>query len=136
MGDVGWHFGFEGATANEGYDRVQVLGANAKRRFQGLEVFVVLTQRVLEFEGALREVLRPLCLLAVEDPDAHALLFQHKDVVDREEHVVYLRGAVGRTQSDLMQLAVDILVELSMDKEEHEKLANMPFGPRRFEQAK
>lgn len=42
LGHVGWDFGFEGAAANEGDDRVQVLGADAKGGFQGFEMLVVL----------------------------------------------------------------------------------------------
>lgn len=61
---------------------MQVLGVNAKGGFQGFEVFVVLPQRVLEFEGAFVELLRPLrLLLAAEDPAAHVLRFQHEDAV-------------------------------------------------------
>ena len=42
LGDVGRHFGFEGAAADKGDHRVQVLGVNAKGGFQRFEVFVVL----------------------------------------------------------------------------------------------
>ncbi len=42
LGHVGRHLGFEGAAANEGDHRVQVLGVDAKGGFQGFEVFVVL----------------------------------------------------------------------------------------------
>lgn len=61
---------------------MQVLGVNAKGGFQGFEVLVVLSQRVLEFERALVELLRPLrLLLAAENPAAHVLRFQHEDAV-------------------------------------------------------
>lgn len=49
LGHVGRNFGFEGAAADKGDDRVQVLGVNTKGGFQGFEVLVVLLQRVLEF---------------------------------------------------------------------------------------
>lgn len=76
LGDVGRHFGFEGAATNESDDRMQVVGAETKGGFQGFEVFVVLPQWVLEFEGAFVELLRPLrLLLAAEDPAAHILRF-------------------------------------------------------------
>ncbi len=128
--DVGWHFGFEGAASNKGNDRVQMVRANAQRGLQSLEVFVVLPQWVLEFEGALVEFLRPLRLfLAAENPAAHVLRFQHEDAVDREEYVIDLRGAVGRIQGDVMQATVDLLVQMSMSSEAHKKFADMPFGP-------
>ncbi|MNO06260.1 hypothetical protein D3C81_2279750 [compost metagenome] len=74
-------------------------------------MLVVLPQRVLEFEGAFVELLRPLGLfLAAEDPAAHVLRFQHEDAVGREEYVVDLCGAVRRVQSDVVQAAVDLLV--------------------------
>ena len=38
LGDVGRHIGFEGTAADEGDDRMQVLGVDAKGGFQGLEV--------------------------------------------------------------------------------------------------
>ncbi|MNU11222.1 hypothetical protein D3C72_2589080 [compost metagenome] len=61
-----------------------MFGINAQGGFQGLEVFVVLPQRVLEFVGALVDFLRPLRLLfAAEDPAAHVLRFQHEDAEGR-----------------------------------------------------
>lgn len=42
LSHVGRYFGFEGAAANEGDDRVQVFGVNAEGGFQGFEVLVVL----------------------------------------------------------------------------------------------
>src|SRR5690606_13420367 len=79
---VGRYFGFEGAPAEEGDDRVQVLRDYAKGGFQGFEVLVVLPHRVLEFEGAFVELLRPLrLLLAAEDPAAHVLRFKYEDAV-------------------------------------------------------
>lgn len=135
LGDVGRHFCFEGAATDEG-DRVQVLRADAKGGFQRFEVLVVLSQRVLEFEGAFVELLRPLRLLfTAKDPAAHVLRFQHEDAVGREEHVVDLRGAVGRVQGDVVQAAVGLLVQLPMGKQPHQEFANMTLGPRRLEQA-
>lgn len=88
---------------------------NAKGGFQGFEVFIVLPQRVLEFEGAFVELLRPLCLfLAAKDPAAHVLRFQHEDAVGREEYVVNLRGAVWRVQRGVVQATVSRLVQLPM----------------------
>lgn len=90
---------------------MQVLGAGAKGGFQGFEVFVVLAYRVLEFEAAFVELLRPLrLLLAAEDPAAHVLRFQHEDAVGREEYVVDLRGAARRVQGDVVHAAVGLLV--------------------------
>lgn len=111
LGDVGRHFGFKGAAADKGDHRVQVLGVYAKGGFQRFKVFVVLSQRVLEFEGAFVELLRPLRLLfAAEDPAAHILRFQHEDAVGREEYVVDLRGAVWCVQGDVVQAAVGLIV--------------------------
>jgi len=136
LGHVGRHFGFEGAAADKGDNRVQVLGVYAKGGFQRFEVFVVLPQRVLEFEGAFVELLRPLrLLLAAEDPAAHVLRFQHEDSVGREEDVVDLRGAVWRIQGDVVQTAVGLLIQLPMGKQPHQEFANLAFGPRRLEQA-
>lgn len=50
LGQIGRHFGFEGAAVNKGDDRVQMLRTDAKGGFQGFEVLVVLSQRVLELE--------------------------------------------------------------------------------------
>ena len=115
---------------------MQVLGADAQGGFQGFEVFVVLPQRVLEFEGAFVEFLRPLRLfLAAEDPAAHVLRFQHEDAVGREEYVVDLRGAVRRAQGDVVQTAVGLLVQLPMSEQAHQQFTDLPLGPGRFEQS-
>ena len=115
---------------------MQVLGADAKGGFQGLEVLVVLPQRVLELEGAFVELLRPLrLLLAAEDPAAHVLGFQHEDAVGREEYVVDLGGAVGRVQGDVVQTAVALLVQLPVGEQAHQQFADLTLGPRRLEQA-
>lgn len=136
LGYVGRHFGFEGAAADKGDDRVQVLGIDAKGGFQRFEVFVVLPQRVLEFEGAFVELLRPLrLLLAAENPAAHVLRFQHEDAVGGEKYVVDLRGAVRRVQGDVVQAAVGLLVQLPMGEQSHQQFTDLPLGPRRFEQA-
>lgn len=136
LGHVGWHFGFEGAAADEGDDRVQVLDADAKGGLHGFEVLVVLPQRVLEFEGAFVELLRPLrLLLAAEDPATHVLRFQHKDAVRREKYMVDLRGAVRRVQRDVVQAAIGLLIQLPMGKQPHQDFANMTLCPWGLEQA-
>ena len=100
---------------------MQMLGVNAKGGFQCFEVLVVLSQWVLEFEGAFVELLRPLrLLLAAEDPTAHVLRFQHKDAVGREEYVVNLRGAVWRVQGDVVQAAVGLLVQLPVSEQPYQ----------------
>lgn len=115
---------------------MQVFWADAKGGFQGFEVFVVLAQRVLEFEGAFVALLRPLRLLfAAEDPAAHVLRFQHEDAVGREEYVVDLRGAVWCVQGDVVQAAVDLLVQLPVGEQADQQFTNLPLGPGRFEQA-
>ena len=115
---------------------MQVLGVNAKGGFQGFEVLVVLSQRVLEFERALVELLRPLrLLLAAENPAAHVLRFQHEDAVGGEEYVVDLCRAVRRVQGDVVQAAVGLLVQLPMGEQSHQQFTDLPLGPRRFEQA-
>ena len=115
---------------------MQVLGVNAKGGFHGFEVLVVLPQWVLEPEGVLVELLRPLRLLiAAEDPAAHVLRFQHEDAVRRDKYVVDLRGAVWRVQSDIVQAAVGLLIQSPMGKQPHQEFADMTLGPRRLEQA-
>ncbi|MCY1367710.1 hypothetical protein D9M69_546560 [compost metagenome] len=80
--------------------------------------------------------LRPLRLfLAAEDPADHVLRFQHEDAVGREKNVVDLRGTVWRVQGDVVQAAVDQLVQLPMSEQAHQEFANMALGPRRLEQA-
>ena len=72
-------------------------------------------QRVLEFEAALVELLRPLGLFfAAKNPAAHVLRFQHEDAIGREKNVVDLRGAVWGIQGDVVQAAVDLLIQLPM----------------------
>ena len=135
LSHISRHFGFEGAAADEGDDRVQMLGADAQGGFQGFEVLVVLPQRVLEFEAAFVELLCPLrLLLAAEDPAAHVLRFQHEDAVGREEYVVDLRGAVRRVQGDVVQAAVGLLIQLPMGKQPYQEFADLTLGPGRFEQ--
>lgn len=113
-----------------------MLGADAKGGFQGFEVLVVLAQRVLELEGAFVEFLRPLRLfLAAEDPAAHVLRFQHEDAVGREEDVVDLGGAVRRIQGDVVQAAVGLLIQLPVGEQAYQQFTDLPFGPRRLEQA-
>ena len=108
---------------------MQVRGINVKDGFQGFEVLVVLPQRVLEFERAFVELLRPLRLvLAAEDPAAHVLRFQHEDAVGREEYVVDLRGAVRRIERDIVQAAVGLLIKLPMGKQPHQEFANMALA--------
>lgn len=136
FGDIGRHIGFERAATDKGDDRVQVFWFDAKGGFQGFEVLVVLPQRVLEFERAFVELLRPLRLLfAAEDPAAHVLRFQHEDAVGREEDVVDLRGAVWCVQGDVVQAAVGLFVQLPVGEQAHQKFADMPLGPARLEQA-
>ena len=94
---------------------MEVLGGEAQRGFHCFEVFVVLSQRVLEFEAALVELLRPLGLFfATKNPAAHVLRFQHEDAIGREEDVVDLCGAVGCVEGDVVQAAVDLLIQLPM----------------------
>lgn len=113
-----------------------MLGVDAKGGFQGFEVFVVLPQRVLEFEAALAKHLRPLrLLLAAEDPAAHVLRFQHEDTVGREKYVVDLRGAVWRVQGEIVQAAVGLLIQLPMGEQAYQQFTDLPLGPGRFEQA-
>lgn len=115
---------------------MQVLGFNAKGGFQGFEVLVVLPQRVLEFEGALVELLRPLrLLLAAEDPAAHVLGLQHEDAVAGEEDVVDLGGAVRGIQGDVVQAVVGLPVELPVGEEPDEEFADIAFAEGGFEQA-
>jgi hypothetical protein len=110
---------------------VQVLGVNAKGGFQGFEVLVVLPQRVLEFEGAFVELLRPLrLLLAAKDPAAHVLRFQHEDAIGREEYVVDLRGAVRGVEGDVVQAAVSLLIQLEVSEQTHQEFADLALGPR------
>lgn len=113
-----------------------MLGFNAKGGFQGFEVLVVLPQRVLEFEGALVELLRPLrLLLAAEDPAAHVLGLQHEDAVAGEEDVVDLGGAVRGIQGDVVQAVVGLPVELPVGEEPDEEFADIAFAEGGFEQA-
>lgn len=136
LGDVGGHGGFEGAAADEGDDGVQVLGGDAEGGFQGLEVFVVLPQRVLELVAVLVELLRPLGLLfAAEDPAAHVLGLQHEDAVAGEEDVVDLGGAVRGIQGDVVQAVVGLPVELPVCEEPDEEFADIAFAEGGFEQA-
>lgn len=115
LGHVGGQLGFESAAANKGNHRVQVLGVKAQRGFDCFEVFVVLPQWVLEFEAALVEFLRPLRLpFAAENPATHVLRFQHEDAVGREKNVVDLCGAVWGIQGDVVQAAVDLLIQPPM----------------------
>lgn len=135
MGDVGRHLGLEGAAAGKGDHRVQVLGADAKGGFQGFEVFVVLSQWILELEAALVELLRPLSLLlAAEDPHAHVLRFQHKDAVGREKYLVDLRSAVWRVQRAVVQAVVGLLVQLPMGEQARQQFTDLALSPERFEQ--
>ena len=115
LGHVGGQLGFEGAATNKGNYRMQMLRVKAQRGFHRFEVFVVLPQRVLEFEAALVELLRPLGLFfAAKNPAAHVLRFQHEDAIGREKNVVDLRGAVWGIQGDVVQAAVDLLIQLPM----------------------
>lgn len=112
---------------------MQVLGINAKGRFQGFEMLVVLPQRVLEFEGVLVELLRPLWLfLAAKNPAAHVLRFQHEEAIGREEYVVNLRGAIWRVQGDVVQATVGLLIQLPMGKQPYQEFTNMTLCPGRL----
>ena len=73
-----------------------MLGVNAKGGFQGFEVFVVLPQRVLEFESAVVELLRPLrLLLAAENPTCVIFGFYDKYPENRNIDMVDLRRAAA-----------------------------------------
>lgn len=96
---------------------MQVLGVKAKRGFNRLEVLVVLSQRVLEFESALVDLLRPLRLFfTAEDPAAHVLRLQHEDAIGREKNVIDLRGAVWGIEGDVVQAAIYLLIQLPMSE--------------------
>ncbi|MNE56884.1 hypothetical protein D3C80_1518230 [compost metagenome] len=134
LGNVGRHFGLEGAGADEGDDRVQVLRVYPEGGFQGFEVFVVLPQRVLEFEGAFVELLRPLGLLfAAEDPAVHILRFQHENTVHRDENVVDLGGAVRGVQGDVVQAAIGLLVQVQVGEVAYKQLAEVALYTWRLE---
>lgn len=99
---------------------MQVLRINTQGGFQGLEMFVVLAQRILEPVGALIEFLRPVRLLfRAEYPATHVLRFQHEDAIGRNKHMVDLRGAVGCIQRDVVQTTVDLVIELPVGKQAH-----------------
>jgi len=134
LGNVCRHLRFERAVTDEGDHRVQVLGIHAQGRFQCFEVLVVLPQRVLEFEGALVELLRPLGLLfAAEDPAVHILCFQHENTVHRDENVVDLGGAVRGVQGDVVQAAIGLLVQVQVGEVAYKQLAEVALYTWRLE---
>ena len=74
-------------------------------------------------------------VFATKDTAAHVLRFQHEDAERREEHVINLDGAARRVQRDVMQVAVNRLVQLPMGEQLHQQFADVAFSPRRLEQA-
>ena len=115
---------------------MQVFGGDAEGGFEGLEVFVVLPQRVLELVAVLGEFLRPLGLLfAAEDPAAHVLGLQHEDAVAGEEDVVDLGGAVGGGEGDVVQAVVGLPVQLPVGEEPDEAFTDIALAQGGLEQA-
>lgn len=97
MGDIWRHFSFERAITDKGDDRVKVLRRYLQGGFEGFQVLVVLAQRVLEFERALEELLRPLGLaLRTKNPPPHVFSFEYENAVHRHDDVIDLRRAVWR----------------------------------------
>ena len=106
-GDVVGHFGLEYGAAGEGHQRMDGIWRYVEQAFQRFHVLVVLAQRVLELEALAVELLGPLGLAFVaEDPTRHVLGLDDEDAVAGDQHVVDLRGAVGRRQRNVVNSPV------------------------------
>lgn len=111
--DVVRHVRLEfGVSGEDDYGKELVL-SDLEEGFEFLDVFVVLSERILEGIFAFAEGLRPLGMVRVSEyPSAHILCFDDEDAVFRNNDVVDLRSAVCRGEGDVVELAVSFRVEL------------------------
>ena len=105
--DVGWHHRLEFAVANKHHHGMKASGLQAEKIFDGLQVFVVLLQRILEPVPLSKDDLRPSSRsLTSEDPAGEVLRFDHKEAEPRHDDVVYLRRAVQCWQRQVVERTV------------------------------
>ena len=101
--DVGWHHRLEFAAANKHHHGMKASGLQAEKIFDGLQVIVVLLQRILEPVPLSKDDLRPSSRsLTSEDPAGEVLRFYHEDPELGYDDVVYLRGPVQGRQRQVV----------------------------------
>lgn len=107
----------------------------AQQCLQGLHVFVVLTQRVLELLTVPEDFLSPLGLVGTaENPALHVLGFHHKHTEGRDDDVVNLGGTVFGGQGDVANQVVGLPVEKQAGGHVHPALPYPALEPRGFHQ--
>lgn len=112
LGHIRGHRRLEGAVADKGDDGVDGARGGMERSFEGLDVFGVLPQGVLEGKGFFEHGARPPgVVFRTVDPAFPVFGFQDKDAEGGQDDVVYLGGAVVRGQGDIVHGAVGLLGE-------------------------
>jgi len=92
---------------------------------------VILAKWVLESELPSWKTLSPFGgLLVPEDPAAHILGLDNEDAVARNNHMIYLGGAIRRWDGDIVELVIDRFVEHDLVSQRAESLAHKPFEHR------
>ncbi|MOA01889.1 hypothetical protein D3C78_1213150 [compost metagenome] len=135
VGDIRRHGGFEPAVADEGHHRMDILRRHLQGALQRLDVLEILTERILEAERTLVDLLRPLRLMLVaENPTLHVLGFQHEDAVEGHEHMIELGTAIARGQGDVVRAEVDRPVQHEVGKGSHQQLTDVALCLGRLEQ--
>jgi hypothetical protein len=87
-------------------------GAQAKEILYGLEMFVVLTQRIEELVAMSVDGLGPLSRSFIsEDPASEVLRFDHEHPEPGHNYVVYLRRAVACEQGQVVERTVRTPIE-------------------------
>lgn len=111
-GHIRGHRRLEGAVADKGDDGVDGARGGMERSFEGLDVFGVLPQGVLEGKGFFEHGARPPgVVFRTVDPAFPVFGFQDKDAEGGQDDVVYLGGAVVRGQGDIVHGAVGLFWE-------------------------
>ena len=128
--DVGRHVGFEGSAANEDDGRVEAVPWEWEECFQGVDVDLVLMERVLEALLAFVDLLGPVGLgLGAGNSSFEIFGFDDEDAVDGDDDVVDLCGslAVCSLEVEIVETSIMCGVETVEDN------ANLTFPPPAFE---
>ena len=106
------HGGFESAVADKDDHREHFIGIQFQGRLQGLGMFVILMQWVLEGVRAPAKLLGPEFLLGIAEYPAFIILgFNDENTMPGNDNMVDLRGPVFCRQRHIFEQRVDTPVQ-------------------------
>lgn len=123
------HLGLRSGRADKGHDRVDPLGREPQTRLDNLDMFVILSQRVLKTRLVPGQDLGPARLPRIaKDPACHGLRLDHEDPAARDHHMVDLRRALRRGQRQIMQRETAQRREIGRKPAPHPRFASRALG--------